>query len=206
MVISTKYGNMNVMLDRGSFMPDKADDPGEVYYIRAPKSIRIDPHNSCCTIDTGIYVDLPDGYRGYLRLITGLSIHTLIDETRIDGTGNKSILVTIRYYGDIGYYYIHKGDIIAKLVIRPFKYSYTPENDKDIIKANSIEIRRAHSGRLYLIFYDAKDDSFILGDDGYSVKISRDIVESLELVDIPHTMKELEYFLESTRAQNNERL
>lgn len=61
-------------------------------------------------------------------------------------------------------------------------------------KANSIEIRRAHSGRLYLTFYDESEDTFILGDDGHSVKVPRDIVESLELVDIVHTMEEIEYF------------
>ena len=61
-------------------------------------------------------------------------------------------------------------------------------------KANSIELRRAHSGRLYLTFYDESEDTFILGDDGCSVKVPRDIVESLELVDILHTMKEIEYF------------
>ena len=42
----------------------------------------------------------------------------------------------------------------------------------------------------------------MLGDDGYSVKIPTDIVESLELVDIPHTMKEINYFLESTGTQS----
>ena len=74
-------------------------------------------------------------------------------------------------------------------------------NDNDMTKANSIEIRRAHSGRLYLIFY-VKDESFILGDDGYLVKVPRDIVESLELADIVHTMKEIEYFSKNTGTQN----
>ena len=69
-------------------------------------------------------------------------------------------------------------------------------------KANSIELRRAHSGRLYLTFYDESEDTFILGDDGCSVKVPRDIVESLELVDILHTMKEIEYFSKNTGTQN----
>ena len=72
----------------------------------------------------------------------------------------------------------------------------------NMTKANSIEIRRAHSGKQYLIFYDESEDAFMLGDDGYSVKIPTDIVESLELVDIPHTMKEINYFLESTGTQS----
>ena len=69
-------------------------------------------------------------------------------------------------------------------------------------KANSIELRRAHSGRLYLTFYDESEGTFILGDDGYSVKVPRDIVESLELADIVHTMKEIEYFSKNTGTQN----
>ena len=83
-----------------------------------------------------------------------------------------------------------KGDVIAELVIRP---SYTPENDKDMTKVNRIEIRKApQSDRQYLILYAKSkgteyDETVILGDDGYSVKISRDIVESLELVDIMYT-------------------
>ena len=74
-------------------------------------------------------------------------------------------------------------------------------NDNDMTKANSIEIRRAHSGRLYLIFY-VKDEPFTLGDDGHSVKVPRDIVESLELADFVHTMKEIEYFSKNIGTQN----
>lgn len=59
-------------------------------------------------------------------------------------------------------------------------------------KVNRIEIRRALSGKQYLILYAKNkgteyDKTVILGDDGYPEKISRDIVESLELVDIIYT-------------------
>lgn len=185
MIKLTKYGNMDVMLNKGSFMPKKTDDPGEVYYIRAPKCIWIDPHSSF-TIDTGIYVNLPDGCIGYLRPTRTRACVSKIDETRIDDTGNKSILVTV-HCDDNTAIYICKGDIIAKLEIRPSTHSYTPESNKDITKVNHIEIKRAQSGRQYLILYvESKDTDFdetvILGDDGYLTKISRDIVESLEQV------------------------
>lgn len=93
----TKYGNMNVMLHRGAFMPKKADDPGEVYYIQTPKSIQIAPHENYI-IDTGIYVNLPDGCEGYLIPRSELGICTVIDKTyvgRVDGTGNESIRVSM---------------------------------------------------------------------------------------------------------------
>lgn len=186
MTILTKYGNMDVtLLDRGAFMPDRTDDPGEIYYIRAPKPIWIDPYDSC-TIDTGIYINLPDGCEGVLRSRSRPATDALItDETRIDGTGNRSILITM--HGGNAAYYLRKGDIIAKLEIRPFAHSYTPENDNDITKVSHIEIKRAQSGRQYLVLYvESKetgfDETVILGDDGYLTKISRDIVESLEQV------------------------
>ena len=83
-----------------------------------------------------------------------------------------------------------KGGVIGKLVIkpiRPFIHHYTPQNDNDITKVSRIEIKRAQSGRQYLVLYaKSKDKEFdetvILGDDGYLTKISRDIVESLEQV------------------------
>ena len=186
-VTLTKYGNMNVMLNKGSFMLREADDSGKVYCIQASESILIPPHESYI-IDTGIYVNLPDGCEGYLIPRSELGICTVIDKTyvgRVDGTGNESIRVSM--HGGNTVKYVYKGDIIGKLVIRP---SHTPE----------LEIRRAKSGKQYLVLC-IKDGYVILDDDGYPVKIPTDIVESLELVDIVHTIKELEYFLENTGAQ-----
>ena len=181
----TKYGNMDVTLDRGSFIPEKTDDPGELYYIRAPRPIWIDPHSSF-TIDTGIYVNLPDGCIGHLRPTRTRACVSKIDETRIDDTGNKSILVTVHCDDDTATY-ISKRDIIAKLEIRPSIHSHIPESNKDITKVNRIEIKRAQSGRQYLVLYIGNkgtdfDETFILGDDGYLTKISRDIIESMRQV------------------------
>ena len=190
MVKLTKYGNMDVMLDRESFMPKDADDSGEVYYIQTPESIQIAPHESYI-IDTGIHVNLPDGCEGYLIPRSELGICTVIDKThvgRVDSTGNESIRVSM-HGGNTGKY-VYKGDVIGKLVIKPiqhFTYHYTPENDNDMTKVSRIEIKRAQSGRQYLVLYvESKDKEFdetvILGDDGYLTKISSDIVESLEQV------------------------
>ena len=186
----TKYGNINIMLNKGSFIPEETDDPGEVYCIRTPESIQIAPHESYI-IDTGIYVNLPDGCEGYLIPRSELGICTVIDKTyvgRVDGTGNESIRVSM-HGGNTGKY-VYKGDIIGKLVIkpiRPFMYHYTPENDNNLTKVSRIEIKRTQSGRQYLVLYiESKgtefDETVILGDDGYLTKISRDIVESLEQV------------------------
>ena len=105
----TKYGNVDIMLHRGAFMPKEADDSGEVYYIQTPESIQIAPHESYI-IDTGIYVNLPDGCEGYLIPRSELGICTVIDKThvgRVDGTGNESIRVSM-HGGNTGQY-VYKG-------------------------------------------------------------------------------------------------
>jgi dUTPase len=177
----TKYGSIDVMLNSESFIPEETDDPGEVYYIRTPETILLYSHESI-TIDTGISVILPYGHKGVLRSIYELDKNVVIDESRIDGTGNESISVTI-HSGDTAQYF-RKGDIIAKLVILP---SCTPELEKQHpTTVYKIEIRRAKSGKQYLVLC-TKDGYVILDDDGYPEKISTDIVESLTLVESLHT-------------------
>ena len=176
--------DMDVALSKGAFALERLNESGQVYYIRTPETILLYSHESI-TIDTGICVTLPYGHKGVLRSIYELDKNVVIDELRIDGTGNESISVTI-HSGDTAQYF-RKGDIIAKLEIQPSIHSYIPENNKDITKVNRIEIKRAQSGRQYLVLYvESKDADFdetvILGDDGYPEKISRDIVESLEQV------------------------
>ena len=116
--------DMDVSLSKGAFALEKTDEPGEVYYIKTPETILLYSHESI-TIDTGIRVTLPYGHKGVLRSIYELDKNVVIDELRIDGTGNESISVTI-HSGDTAQYF-RKGDIIAKLVILP---SHTLELEK----------------------------------------------------------------------------
>ena len=173
--------DMDMSLSKGAFTLESSNEPGEAYYIRTPETIRLYPYESI-TIDTGIRVTLPYGYKGVLRSIYKLDKNVVIDELRVDGTGNESISVTI-HSGDTEQYFC-KGDIIAKLVILP---SHTPELEKQYPTiVYKIEIRRAKSGKQYLVLC-IKDGYVILDDDGYPEKISTDIVESLTLVESLHT-------------------
>ena len=177
MTILTKYGNMDVMLRGGAFIPDRTDDPGEIYYIRAPKPIWIDPYDSY-SIDTGICINLPDGCEGVLRSRTRPATDNLItDETRIDGTGNRSILITI--HGGNAAYYLRKGDIIAKLEIRPF--------------ARALKCDRCGK------FYEGREGMLV------DTELKRKYWRDRKTYDLcPECTKELEDFLKE--AQNNERL
>ena len=95
--------NMDVSLSKGAFTLEKTNESGEVYYIRTPGTIRLYPYESI-TIDTGIRVTLPYGYKGVLKSIYKLDKYIVIDELRIDGTGNESISVTI-YSGNTEQYF-----------------------------------------------------------------------------------------------------
>jgi len=173
--------DMDVSLSEGAFTLEKANDLEEVYYIRTPEAIRLYPHESI-TIDTGISVTLPYGYKGVLRSIYKLDKNVVIDELRIDGTGNESISVTI-HSGDTEQYFF-KGDIIAKLVILS---SCTPELEKQHpTTVYKIEIRRAKTGKQYLVL--CTNDGYVIVDDaGYLEKLSTDIAFSLTLVESLHT-------------------
>lgn len=116
--------DMDASLRKGAFTLESSNEPGEAYYIRTPGAILLYPYDSI-TINTGIRVTLPYGYEGVLRSIYELDKNVIIDEPRIDGTGNESISVTI-HSGDTEQYFC-KGDIIAKLVILP---SHTLELEK----------------------------------------------------------------------------
>ena len=174
--------DMDVSLSKGAFALESLNEPGEAYYIKTPETILLYSHESI-TIDTGIRVTLPYGHKGVLRSIYELDKNVIIDEPRIDGTGNESISVTI-HSGDTAQYF-RKGDIIAKLVILP---SHTPELEKKQYPTTvyKIEIRRAQSGKQYLVLC-TKDGYAIVDDDGYLEKLSTDIVESLTLVESLHT-------------------
>ena len=181
--------DMDVSLSKGAFTLEKTNDPGEVYYIRTPEAIRLYPSYESITINTGIRVTLPYGYKGVLRSIYELNKNIVIDESRIDDTGNESIRITM--HGVNTEEYLFKGDIIAKLVILPYS-NLIPSPCKQELgnqyptNVYKIEIRRAKTGKQYLVLC-TKDGYAILDDDGYPEKLSTDIVESLTLVESLHT-------------------
>lgn len=173
--------DMDVSLSKDAFALERSNEPGEAYYIRTPVAILLHPYESI-TIDTGVRVTLPYDHKGVLRSIYELDKNVVIDEPRIDGTGNESISVTI-HSGNTEQYFC-EGDIIAKLVILP---SHTPELEKQYpTTVYKIEIKRAKSGKQYLVLC-TNDGYVILDDAGYPEKISTDIVESLTLVESLHT-------------------
>lgn len=114
---------MKVVLDVDAYMPDRAHELDAGYDLRTPYSYAIQPGCSG-TIDTGVHVQIPQGYVGFLKSKSGLNVkHSITGEGVIDAGYTGTIKVKL-YNNSIRTYHFKRGDKIIQLVILPI---YTPE-------------------------------------------------------------------------------
>lgn len=113
---------MRVVLDEGAYMPEyaHADDAGAD--LRSPVDANIWSEGSI-VIDTGVHVEIPKGYVGFLKSKSGLNINGgLVSEGVIDSGFTGSIRVKLYNHGD-DMRHIKRGDKITQLVILPFVHA-----------------------------------------------------------------------------------
>lgn len=130
---------MNVLLDEGAIMPVKAHktdagfdvfardtfivpecshhllvrDLGFAYPPKAETSVGYAVH------DTGVHIEIPKGYAGFLKSKSGLNVnHSITSEGVIDSGYTGSIVVKLYNHSSVPYT-IEKGDKISQLVILP---------------------------------------------------------------------------------------
>ena len=114
---------MKVMLDKDAYMPERAHELDAGYDIRTPKKFGILGH-SFETINTGVHVQIPAGYVGFLKSKSGLNVkNSITGEGVIDAGYTGSIKVKL-YCNDRYGKEFKRGDKIIQLVILPI---YTPE-------------------------------------------------------------------------------
>lgn len=120
---------MKVMLDEGAKMPTRAHpwDAGLDLYapvdVTVPSSIRMFPFDEIrlgsVTIDTGVHMEIPEGYVGFIKSKSGLNVnHGLTAEGVIDAHYTGSIRVKLYNHKQTPYQF-KAGDKIAQLVILP---------------------------------------------------------------------------------------
>lgn len=113
---------LKVMLDPGAKMPTRAHamDAGLDLYSRDTEYIGGD----CCKIfDTGVHIEIPEGYVGMVKSKSGLNINKGLQcEGVIDAGYTGSIVVKLYNRGNT--VKIKRGQKIAQLVILPI---ITPE-------------------------------------------------------------------------------
>lgn len=120
---------MNVMLDNDAFMPEFAHKADAGADLRSPVDAVV-PSRGSVVIDTGVHVEIPEGYTIFLKSKSGLNVkHNLIGEGVIDSGFTGSIKVKLYNLGNQPYQ-IRKGDKIIQMVILPCAYCEFVEVDK----------------------------------------------------------------------------
>ena len=125
---------MKIMLDKGAYMPTRAHefDAGLDLYSPVTTTVKGSQYSSPMyygaygkvyighrTIDTGVHVEIPEGYVGFIKSKSGLMVnYGLLSDGTIDCGYTGSIRVTL-FNTTSKDFVIKAGDKIAQLVIQP---------------------------------------------------------------------------------------
>ena len=110
--------NINIMLDVGAYMPERAHKDDAGLDLRSPIEIIIKA-GEAAIIDTGVHVEIPSGYVGMLKSKSGLNFkYSLLSEGVIDSGYTGSIIIKLYNHGKCDMM-VEKGDKISQLVILP---------------------------------------------------------------------------------------
>ena len=113
---------LRVMLDKGASMPTRAHEYDAGLDLYSPVETYISPRwsgswENSVTIDTGVHIQIPEGYCGLVKSKSGLNVNRGLTCTGvIDSHYTGSIAVKLYNNGNFGYK-IKKGDKIAQLLI-----------------------------------------------------------------------------------------
>lgn len=112
------YGKMRVILDDGAFIPRRAHLNDAGMDVMSPVDAVI-PAGGSVVIDTGVHVEIMDGYVGLLKSKSGLNVnHDITSEGVIDAGYQGSIRVKLYNHGKKDYT-VRREDKISQLVVTP---------------------------------------------------------------------------------------
>ena len=113
--------NINVILDEGAFMPERAHATDAGMDLRSPVDIMI-PAQCGAVIDTGVHVELPHECAGMLVSKSGLNVNHGITSTGLIDEGYDGSIRVKLYNHTYRGYMVHRGDKISQLVVLPVEY------------------------------------------------------------------------------------
>lgn len=107
---------LNVVLDDGAYMPEKAHKADAGFDLRAPGKVII-PAKSARIVTTGVHIQIPFGYVGFLKSKSGLNMKDgILSEGVIDSGFTGSIVAKLYNHSNKEKTF-EKGDKITQLVI-----------------------------------------------------------------------------------------
>ena len=107
---------MKIMLDKGAILPTRAHpwDAGLDLYAKECGILRPCDNE---TFDTGVHIEIPEGYVGFIKSKSGLMVnHHIVTDGTIDSHYTGSIRVKL-FNLNRREYRVQAGDKIAQLVI-----------------------------------------------------------------------------------------
>lgn len=109
---------LKIKLDDGAKMPTRAHeaDAGLDIYSRSTTSIM---GRGSATFDTGVHIEIPKGYVGFLKSKSGLNVKYGITSEGVIDSGYTGSIVVKLYNSDNAPYIVREGDKISQLVILP---------------------------------------------------------------------------------------
>lgn len=114
---------MKVKLDKGAYMPTRAHKTDAGLDLYSPINTTIYPDDSVC-IDTGVCMEIPEGYVGDIKSKSGLMVNEdIVTDGTVDCGYTGSIRVKLFNHG-MTEVRIIKGQKIAQIVIKKI---ITPE-------------------------------------------------------------------------------
>lgn len=111
---------IKVKLDEGAKIPTRAHDNDAGLDIYTPQAVIVYAGSSA-VIDTGVHIEIPTGFVGFLKSKSGLNVkHNITGEGVIDAGYTGSI--TVKLYNNTtrgGDHFFAAGDKIIQLVLLP---------------------------------------------------------------------------------------
>ena len=113
-----ELNEMKIVLEKGAYKPYKAH-PEDAGFDLMARECRIVPEQGSAIFDTGVHIEIPQGFVGFLKSKSGLNVkHGITSEGVIDAGYTGSICVKL-YNNTRIPYMVEKGDKISQLVILP---------------------------------------------------------------------------------------
>lgn len=109
---------IRVSLDPGAREPERAHPEDAGLDLFSPEAVKV-PARGSAVIDTGVHVEIQNGYAGMIKSKSGLNIrHGIISDGVVDAGYTGSIRVKLYNLSDEDYM-VELGDKISQLVIVP---------------------------------------------------------------------------------------
>lgn len=109
--------NVNVMLDDGAIEPTRAHEHDAGLDLYAKEDFTV-PARSSAIHDTGVHIEIPEGYAGILESKSGLNVkHNIVGTGTIDCGYTGSVVTKLYNHGKYDYTF-KRGEKIIQLVLK----------------------------------------------------------------------------------------